>query len=189
VRIDPTRGAGARNGAGDIARRLRRREQSPLVIALAALLVVALIALVVVAWQWRSAAQRYTAEADARDVAEQRTEQILTWKAATLDSDAGWAEDGATESFRADYATTLDGVRETYGALGASSVGSVLTSSPRADSDDEVEVTVFAQQRVAQSSGEETCVLSSVVWTMVRSDGTWLVDGLSAPGAPIPVTC
>ena len=50
-------------------------------------------------------------------------------------------------------------------------------------------MTVFAQQRVAQSSGEESCVLASIVWTMVRSDGQWLVDGLSAPGAPIAVTC
>lgn len=176
-------------GVGDIARRLRRREQSPLLLALSALLVVTLIALVVVAWQWRAASQRYQAEVDARDVAEQRTEQILTWKAATLDDDAAWAADGATDAFRADYRTTLDDLRDTYGALGASSTGSVLASSPRADSADEVEVTVFAQQRVAQGSGEQSCVLSSIVWTMVRGDGGWLVDGLAAPGAPISVPC
>ncbi len=174
----------------DIADRLKQQERSPVLIALAALLVLTLIALAIVVWQWRGDVRRLGAEGQARDVAEQRTEQMLTWTAATLDEDAAWADDGATSSFRSDYEAILDGVRETYGALTASSTGTVLASSPEATSGDEVDVTVFAKQHVLKgATGEESCVLSSIVWHMVRTDGTWLVDGLDAPGAPVDVTC
>lgn len=159
-------------------------------LALAAGLVLALVALAVVGWQWRSALQRYDAEADARDVAEQRTTELLTWTAATLDADAAWADDGATATFQDDYATILDGLRATYGALGASSTGTVLASSPRAKSADEVAVTLFARQSVAQAtSGTPTCVLSSIVLSMVRQGDAWLVDALEAPGDPVQVPC
>ncbi len=159
-------------------------------IALVVALVLALVALAIVGWQWRGDAQRYTAERDAREVAEERTVQILTWKATTLDDDAAWADDGATASFQADYAKQLDELRDTYGALGASSSGAVLASSPRAVSADEVEVTLYARQSVAQgSSATTTCVLSSIVLTMVRADDTWLVDDLGAPGPPVQVPC
>ncbi len=176
--------------SSDVLQRLRRQDRSPVVMVLASALALALVALAVVGWQWRSDAQRYDAEAQARQVAEQRTTQILTWKASTLDDDAAWAEEGATADFRAEYATILDGLRDTYGALGASSTGTVLASSPDASSADEVEVRVFAQQSVAQAtSGTPTCVLSSVVLTMVRDDGAWLVDQLEAPGDPVAIPC
>ena len=84
----------------------------------------------------------------------------------------------------------LDGVRDTYGALTASSTGTVLASSPEAASSDEVTVTVFAEQHVLRgATGDEACVLSSIVWTMVRSGSDWLVDALEAPGAPVTVPC
>lgn len=176
--------------AASVTSRLRRQERSPLVLALTAALVLALVALAVVGWQWRGDAQRYDAERDAREVAEERTVQILTWKATSLDDDAAWADEGATGSFQDDYATILDGLRETYGALGASSSGAVLASSPRAVSADEVEVTLYARQSVAQgTSATTTCVLSSIVLTMVRPDDAWLVDDLEAPGAPVQVPC
>lgn len=184
------RDADDRSVAASVADRLRRQERSPLVLALAAALVLALVALAVLGWQWRDDAQRYDAERDARDVAEERTVQILTWKAATLDDDAAWADDGATSSFQDDYATIIEGLRETYGALAASSSGTVLASSPRAVSADEVEVTLYAQQSVAQgSSATTTCVLSSIVLTMLRADGAWLVDDLEAPGDPVAIPC
>ncbi|MEG9226369.1 hypothetical protein [Aeromicrobium sp. Sec7.5] len=183
-------GRDERSVAASVASRLRRQERSPLVLALAGGLVLALVALAVVGWQWRGDAQRYGAEQDAREVAEELTAQILTWKATTLDDDAAWADDGATESFQDDYAAIIDGLRETYGALVASSSGSVLASSPRAVSADEVEVTLYAQQSVAQgSSASTTCVLSSIVLTMLRADDAWLVDDLEAPGEPVAVPC
>ena len=179
-----------RSVAASVTSRLRRQERSPLVLGLAAGLVLALVTLAVVGWQWRGDAQRYGAERDAREVAEERTAQILTWKAATLDDDAAWADDGATAAFQDDYATIIDGLRETYGALGASSSGAVLASSPRAVSADEVEVTLYARQSVAQgTSATTTCLLSSIVLTMVRPDDAWLVDDLEAPGDPVAIPC
>lgn len=184
------RGEAERSVAASVTTRLRRQERSPLVLALAACLVLALVALAVVAWQWRGDGQRYDAEGQAREVAEERTVQILTWKAATLDEDAAWAEDGATASFQDDYAAIIDGLRETYGALAASSSGTVLASSPRAASADEVVVSLYAQQRVAQSSSATTtCVLSSIELSMLRVDGAWLVDDLAAPGDPVAIPC
>ncbi|WP_229051358.1 hypothetical protein [Aeromicrobium sp. Leaf350] len=176
--------------ASDVARRLRQRDRSPWVLALGLALAVSLVALAVVSWQWRSDVRTHEAESEARSVAEDRTGQLLTWKAATLDEDAAWADEGATADFRADYDVIIDGLRETYGALGASSTGTVLASSPRATSADEVEVTLFARQSVAQAtSGDPTCVLSSIVLTMVRQDDAWLVDALEAPGEPVQVPC
>ncbi|GAA1727059.1 hypothetical protein [Aeromicrobium alkaliterrae] len=176
--------------ASDVARRLRQRDRSPWVVGLAVALVVALVALAVVTWQWRADVRTHQAETDARTTAEERTTQLLTWTASTLDADAAWADDGATADFRTDYDVILDGLRDTYGALGASSTGTVLASSPRATSADQVEVTLFARQSVARASAEApTCVLSSIVLTMVRDDGAWLVDHLEAPGDPVQVPC
>lgn len=176
--------------AASVTSRLRRQERSPVVLTLVAALVLALVALAVVGWQWRGDAQRYDAEREAREVAEERMVQILTWKATSLDDDAAWADAGATSSFQDDYATTIDDLRDTYGALGASSSGTVLASSSRAVSADEVEVTLYARQSVAQgSSATTTCVLSSIVLTMVRPDDAWLVDDLEAPGDPVAIPC
>ncbi|MFT4299561.1 MAG: hypothetical protein QM597_08005 [Aeromicrobium sp.] len=177
--------------ASDIARRLKAQERSPLVTALAVALAVALIALLVVSWKWHAASARYHAEKDARKVAEERTVQMLTWTSATLDDDAAWAKDGATEKFQSDYDEYINNTRETYAALSASSSGTVLASSPQASSSDKVAVTLYALQTVGQGGSiQPTCVLSSIVLTMVHEDGDWLVDApLEAPGAPVTVPC
>ncbi|MFT4189617.1 MAG: hypothetical protein QM621_13705 [Aeromicrobium sp.] len=174
----------------DIAGRLKRQDQSPLTIGLAGAVAVLLVALLIVLWQWRSDAVRYHAENDAREVAVERAEALLTWKSSSIDADHEWMEDGATEKFQKDYAGTVGQLKESYESIDASSSGDVLASSPKATSGKKVDVTVFLLQSGLQGvSGEQKCVLTSMDLAMVRESGDWLLDEVSTAGSPINVAC
>lgn len=160
---------------------LSRIRDDKAVAALTAGLAVALaVALILLAALWHGASNRRTlddAEADALDAAQGYATDVTTYDYRHLDKDFAWADDGATSSFAKQYREANKPLCGIIEKLKATAKGTVTEAAATADSDTEVQVLMFIDQRISDKTNKQTrSDKSRVVMSMVKQDGHWLVD-------------
>lgn len=141
------------------------------------LLIAAIVVLIVV---WRNSSDLRTqnaAESAALDAAREYAVAMTTYDHRHLDEDFAWAEEGATESFAADYRKANEPLRKIIEKLEATATGSVNEAAASAEDATHVQVLLFIDQQITnESQSESKNDRSRVVMNMVRRDGAWLVD-------------
>ena len=161
---------------GPAVRRLRSASSSRVPL-LFLLVVVAGIVAAVLVQQLRSGDGEQSAEQAALRVARERAVQITSYTPQTYDRDVAWARDGATASFAAEYARANRPLRTVVQKVRASAVGHVVAASATARDDDRVTVLLFVDQTVTHgTTRKQTTQHDRVEMSMLRRDGTWLVD-------------
>jgi Mce-associated membrane protein len=152
----------------------------------AAGLVATLVLTVLAFLDWRSASRLEDARA-ARTTAQaavaEKVEALLSYDHATFDEDFAAAREVMTPSFREEYEPTVESIRERAVAQRQSQEASVLGAAALpSDDPDRVELLLFVDTISTREGSDEQRVLQNrVKVTMVRDDGTWLVDDLSVP--------
>lgn len=160
--------------------RLRASDRSPLVLVLAGLLVVALVGLALLGWRTTSESRVAEAEREALSVARERAVQLTSYRHDTFEDDVSWAEEGATETFREEYAQANEPLRTVVERLEATAQGAVEDAAATAEDASTVRVLLFVDQTITQAvDGEQRTERNRVVMTMVRQDEAWLVDDVS----------
>jgi len=152
----------------------------------AAGLVATLVLTVLAFLDWRSASRLEDARA-ARTTAQaavaENVEALLSYDHATFDEDFAAARKVMTPSFREEYEPTVESIRERAVSQRQSQEASVLGAAALpSDDPDRVELLLFVDTISTREGSDEQRVLQNrVKVTMVREDGTWLVDDLSVP--------
>jgi hypothetical protein len=152
----------------------------------AAGLVATLVLTVLAFLDWRSASRLEDARA-ARTTAQAavaaKVEALLSYDHTTFDEDFAAAREVMTPSFREEYEPTVESIRERAVSQRQSQQASVLGAAALpSDDPDRVELLLFVDTISTREGSDEQRVLQNrVKVTMVRDDGTWLVDDLSVP--------
>ena len=189
--------AAAPTGADPVAapapaprRRLRRpalaTTSRPLLVGVlvSGLVAVVLLALAFVDWHRAGELQ------DGRDAAatvqasvSDKVEALLTYKYSTFDKDLATAEKTMTDSFKKQYAPTVAEIKDRAIAQKRQQQADVQAVAvlPGATAD-KVETLVFVNTlSTQQGSAKQRIMQNRVKVTMVKQDGTWLIDDLSVP--------
>lgn len=168
--VRPVEGGPGQPGAG----------RSRLVLILVVLLVAALAAVALLGWQYLSLREDRAladAAAEATDVAERVVTEMTTYDHATVEEDFAWVSEVGTPRFERDQEATSAPLIPIIKRTKAQAEGTVQRSAATAVSEDEVTVLLFVDQVLGREGTEQTNVdRTRVEMTMVRSDGTWLVD-------------
>lgn len=148
--------------------------------ALTASLVTALVAAALLGWQWQS--ERRTAAANWAVVtqAEDRTEQLLSYDAARLDTDLARGRAQVTGDYAARYQRTVDQViAPAARARGVTTISRVIRSALVRAEPGRVETLLFVNQAVTSRDQPAPRALSSqVLVVMSEVGGVWLISDL-----------
>lgn len=154
-------------------------------IALAGLLVVALVACVGLAVSRAQSQGRIDADRTATRAAERVVVNWLTYDYRTYGNDMTWITKSGTPKFKKDFsAEALEGMRKRIiGPRQLISRGRVVNSAATASDADHAKVVLFTDQTLTDKEirKDKTAPLharSGVELTMVRVNGTWLVDDM-----------
>jgi hypothetical protein len=154
-------------------------------IVLASLLAVALIASVGLAVSRAQSQGRIDADRAATRAAERVVANWLTYDYRTYRDDMTWITKSGTPKFKKEFsAEALEGMRKRIiGPRQLISRGRVVNSAATASDADHVKVLLFTDQTLTDKEirKDDTAPLharSGVELTMVRVDGTWLVDDM-----------
>lgn len=154
-------------------------------IVLAGLLALALIACIGLAVSRAQSQGRLDADRAATRAAERVVVNWLTYDYRTFRDDMTWITKSGTPKFRKEFSSeALEGLRKRIsGERQLVSRGRVVNSAATATDADHVKVLVFTDQTLTDKEIREdgTAPLharSGVELTMVRVDGTWLVDDM-----------
>jgi Mce-associated membrane protein len=154
-------------------------------LVLAGVLVVALAACVGLAVSRAQSQGRIDADRTATRAAERVVVNWLTYDYRTYRDDTSWIAKGGTPKFRKEFsAEALEGMRKRIiGPRQLVSRGRVVNSAATASDGDHAKVLLFTDQTLTDKEirKDKTAPLharSGVELTMVRVDGTWLVDDM-----------
>lgn len=154
-------------------------------VVLAGLLALTLIACVGLAVSRAQSQGRVDAERTATRAAERVVVNWLTYDYRTYRDDMGWIRKSGTPKFSKDFsAEALEGMRKRIiGPRQLVSRGRVVNSAATATDSDHVKVLLFTDQTLTDKEIREDGkaplhARSGVEVTMVRVDGTWLVDDM-----------
>lgn len=144
---------------------------------LAVLLMVTLVVLFAV-WQGSSDRRdREGAEKAALDAAKTSAVSMTSYDYRRLDKDYAWVNDRATADFAKQYREANKPLRGIVEKLKATARGTVSEAAATSESSTEVRVLLFIDQKITNTTSEETrSDRSRVVMLMVKRDGAWLVD-------------
>jgi hypothetical protein len=163
----------------------RERNWKRISMVLAGLLAAALIACVGLAVSRAQSQGQVNAERTATRAAERVVVNWLTYDYRTFRDDMTWITKSGTPKFRKEFSSeALEGLRKRIsGERQLVSRGRVVNSAATATDADHVKVLVFTDQTLTDKEIREdgTAPLharSGVELTMVRVDGTWLVDDM-----------
>ena len=152
---------------------------------MAGLLVVSLIGCVALAVNWSQSQGRVDADRAATRAAERVVVNWLTYDYRTYRDDMAWITESGTKKFKKEFsAVALEGMRKRIiGPRQLVSRGRVVNSAATATDADHVKVLLFTDQTLTDKDIREdrTAPLharSGVELSMVRVDGTWLVDDM-----------
>lgn len=109
-------------------------------------------------------------------------EDLLTYDHKTLDADFSNAEDGLTEEFAAEYAPTIDEVRDRAMAQKRTQVATVVAVAPLSYGADRADILVFVNTVASREGSRRQQILQNrLLVSMVRDADDWLISGLSIP--------
>lgn len=154
-------------------------------LALVALVLVALVVAAVLLWSDRAdLSDRLDEQSDARSVAGQVGEALLTYEAGNLAESRDTIVALSTEEFAAVYEEAFSaGLQPTIEELQASSVGTVRDTYLTEIDDDSAQAIVVVDAEAVSSAGTRRLVGSYLQIELVREDGTWLADQVFAIAA------
>jgi len=163
----------------------RERNWKRISIILAGLLVVALVGCVALAVSRSHSQGRVDADRAATRAAERVVVNWLTYDYRTYRNDMTWITKSGTPKFKKEFsAEALEGMRKRIiGPRELVSRGRVVNSAATAADADHAKVLLFTDQTLTDKEirKDHTAPLharSGVELTMVRVDGTWLVDDM-----------
>ncbi len=152
---------------------------------LAGLLVLALIGSVALAVGWSRSQGRIDADRTATRAAERVVVNWLTYDYRTYRNDMSWITETGTKKFKKEFsAVALEGMRKRIiGPRQLVSRGRVVNSAATATDADHVKVLLFTDQtltdkEIRKAGTAPLHARSGVELSMVRVDGTWLVDDM-----------
>jgi hypothetical protein len=154
-------------------------------IVLAGLLALAIAAGVGMAVSWSHGQGRLDADRAATQAAERVVVNWLTYDYRTYREDMRWVTKSGTAKFKKEFSSAaLEGMRKRIiGPRQLISKGRVVSSAATATDSDHAKVLLFTDQTLTDKEirKERTAPLHArggVELSMVRVDGTWLVDGM-----------
>ena len=161
----------------------RRRLWGILLTALAQVLVV--VFLVLAFREWQAAQEIEESEAAGRTVRASVTEKVealLSYEHSTFDEDLEAAQEGMTPDFQEEYEPTVAEIRDRAIAQKRSQEADVVAVSVVSESPDEVVTLVFVNTLSSREGAQRQRLMQNrVTVTMVKQDGSWLIDELSVP--------
>ena len=161
-----------------------RRSRWVLVAAAVALLLV-LLFLTLAFLDWRSARDVTASDDAARTVrasVTDKVEALLSYDYATFDEDLEAAQEGMTSDFQGEYEPTVAEIRDRALAQQRSQVADVVAVAVVSQSPEQVETLVFVNTVSSREGAQQQRLMQNrVSVTMVKQDGSWLIDELSVP--------
>ena len=156
-----------------------------LFVAIGLALALALLFLTLAFLDWRQARDVTASEDAARTVrasVTDKVEALLSYDHATFDEDLTDAQEGMTSSFQDKYEPTVAEIRDRALAQQRSQVADVVAVAVVSSSAEEVETLVFVNTISSREGTQRQRLMQNrVSVTMVKQDGTWLIDELSVP--------
>ncbi|GAA3530505.1 hypothetical protein GCM10022234_29620 [Aeromicrobium panaciterrae] len=148
-------------------------ERSTVVLSLLLALVVGALAYVLL----RPGNDDTSARRDALEAATTAAIDLTTYDHDHLDRDFAWVDDRATASFAKEYAAANKPLRAIITKLEAHAVGTVVEASATMQDSSRAKVLLFVDQTITNGTDDKTRTeRNRVVMSMVKRDGTWLVD-------------
>ncbi len=123
------------------------------------------------------------AEQGASAAAERAAAAVLSYKYDSLDADLDGASRFLTPSFKKTFTSTFDEfVRPFAPKLNARVTAKVLATAVVTASEDRAQILAYVDQTTVSTAngGRPQVALNRVTFTMVKQNGTWLVDGFDA---------
>ena len=161
-----------------------RRSRWVLVAAAVAMLLVVLF-LTLAFLDWRSARDITASDDAARTVrasVTDKVEALLSYDHATFDEDLEAAQEGMTSDFQGEYEPTVAEIRDRALAQQRSQVADVVAVAVVSQSPEQVETLVFVNTVSSREGAQQQRLMQNrVSVTMVKQDGSWLIDELSVP--------
>lgn len=150
-----------------------------------ALLTVALVAVTAYVWTLPSDTAVETATRSAQTAAEPASEAILSYDAATLESDQETAQSFMTAGYREDYDELFEVIKQNAPTTETKVEAEVISSGIVRSGEDRVAILLFVNQSTTNKQQTEPIIYKNqVTVTMERVDDEWLVDDmLSSPVA------
>lgn len=112
----------------------------------------------------------------ALEAARERTVVITSYDHRTLDATFMQVLDLAVGSFRTDYATTTEQLRATFTSQQAVAVGRVVAVGLESAQEDRAVAVVAVDQVITTKDAAPRTERNRLRMTLVRPDGTWLVE-------------
>lgn len=184
----PTRSAAPRTPAPAVIQEVgddegSRRRWGVLATGVALLLVIAFLALAFL--DWRSAREIAASEEAGRTVqasVTDKVEALLSYDYKTFDEDLAAAREGMTAGFQDEYEPTVAEIRDRAIAQKRSQEADVVAVAVVSQTPDEIETLVFVNTLSSREGVRKQRLMPNRVnVTMVKQDGTWLIDELSVP--------
>ncbi|CAA9365237.1 MAG: hypothetical protein AVDCRST_MAG47-521 [uncultured Nocardioidaceae bacterium] len=162
---------------------VRRRRW--VLVAAAVALVLVLLFLTFALTAWRSAQEITEADDAARTVrasVTDKVEALLSYDHSTFDEDLEAAQEGMTPDFQEEYEPTVAEIRDRALAQERSQQADVVAVAVVSQSAEEVETLVFVNTISSRAGSQQQRLMQNrVSVTMVKQDGSWLIDELSVP--------
>jgi len=136
-------------------------------------------------WDYRQVQRADEVEEASRTapaVAERAAATVLSYSYTSLDADEKAAERYLTPSFRKQYVSSMKLVRPNAPKLKAKVVAEVKGSGVSHADPDRVDVLVYVDQTTTSTAngGDPQVALNRAMFSMVRRDGSWLVDKITS---------
>lgn len=179
--VQPTESARANQPSGGRLTVARHRLDTPapwsvVAVALALAFVCLGVALAALLTRPSGTDELAAARASALDAVRERTAAITSYTVGTLDADIAAVQKDATEPFRTEYADATQGLRATVTASQAKAVGSVVAAGLESASQDRAVAVVAVDQIIQAKGAQPRRERNRLRITLVRPDGTWLVE-------------
>jgi Mce-associated membrane protein len=169
--------------SSETVERVQRRRW--VLLAAAVALVLVLLFLTLAFLDWRSAREITASDDAARTVrasVTDKVEALLGYDHATFDEDLEAAQEGMTADFQEQYEPTVAEIRDRALAQERSQRADVVAVAVVSQSAEEVETLVFVNTISSRAGSQQQRLMQNrVSVTMVKQDGTWLIDELSVP--------
>jgi hypothetical protein len=154
-------------------------------VAIAVLLAAALVLAVLTLLSWKDVRDA-TAASDAgqtvRATLPDKLKAVLSYDFQTFDDNKAKALAQLTPSFRKDYGKTLDAIQDRATRQRRSQDAQVVAVAVVRATSDRVTTLVFVNRTTSTAGSDKTQILQDRLnATVVRRDGTWLIDDISFP--------
>jgi len=152
-------------------------------VAVAVVLTLGFVGFAVKAWiDANELEQSADAGSTVRAAVSDKVETLLSYEYSSFDDDLADAEDVMTSSFQKEYAPTVEEIRDRAVQQKRSQEAQVSAVAVIDESPDEVSTLVFVDTASStEGSKRQRLMQNRVEVTMVKQDGTWLIDDLSVP--------